>query len=339
MAEEQYRIRPGTAEDLPAILTLMKASLGEASIPRTTRYWSWKHEENPFGPSYFWVAEAGRDLIGLRVFMRWTWRHDGRPVHAVRAVDTATHPDWQGRGIFKKLTLALAEDLAKRAVSFVFNTPNDSSRPGYLKMGWVRAGRISLWIRPEKPLNFARAVRREDGAASRSPRGPVMAESGAELLDSSDVDRLLRGLKPFSGRYHTPIDIAYLRWRYASCPAARYGFASSDPNRSLIVYRLRERRRLRELTLCDAFFEHSARGWRSAVRSVRTLVRTFEPDYAACAAHPDPFVASAMLASGFVPAPYVGPIVTVRPLGPAASLPDPRRFSNFRASIGDMELF
>jgi hypothetical protein len=46
-----------------------------------------------------------------------------------------------------------------------------------------------------------------------------------------------------------------------------------------------------------------------------------------------------MLASGFVPAPYMGPIVTVRPLGQGASLPDPRRFSNFRASIGDMELF
>jgi hypothetical protein len=337
MGDQPYCVRPGTAEDLPAILSLMAASLGEGSIPRTTEFWSWKHEQNPFGPSYFWVADAAGELVGVRVFMRWTWHCDGQPVRAVRAVDTATHPGWQGRGIFKKLTLGLADDLVKRDVSFVFNTPNDQSRPGYLKMGWVRAGRISLWVRPQRPLQFARAAWRKREAVSSGDRS--MAGLDSAVLDSSDIDELLRGLELPSGRYHTPVDRAYLRWRYLRCPAAQYGFATFEPKRDLIAYRLRVRRGLRELTLCDVFVEQSARGLRSAVQSLRALVRSSEPDYAVCAARLEPFVASVMLASGFVAAPYVGPVVVVRPLNRHPALPDPRRLSTFRYSIGDMELF
>ncbi|MDH5380092.1 MAG: hypothetical protein OEW75_04520, partial [Cyclobacteriaceae bacterium] len=31
---------------------------------------------------------------------------------------------------------------------FIFNTPNEKSRPGYLKMGWVDAGRLPVYFRP-----------------------------------------------------------------------------------------------------------------------------------------------------------------------------------------------
>ena len=340
MAEPDYRIRPGTATDVPAILSLMRASLGEGSIPRTSEYWNWKHEENPFGPSYFWVAEAAEGLIGVRVFMRWTWQLGAQTVRAVRAVDTATHPDWQGRGIFRNLTLGLAEDVAKQGVSFVFNTPNDKSRPGYLKMGWRRVGRLSLWVRPHNPLRIAGGLTRANRASSIDSTvglGPPLP--GTELLESAEVDELLRNVQRPLERYHTGVESSYLRWRYAGCPAARYGVASSSPRRALVVYRVRRRRGLRELTLCDVLAERSSAGLRSAVGTIRALMRSVSPDYAVAAAHRDPFEASVMVASGFVPAPGIGPVVVVRPLGTSASLPDPLSLSNFHQSIGDMELF
>jgi len=132
---------------------------------------------------------------------------------------------------------------------------------------------------------------------------------------------------------------AYLRWRFVRCPAVRYGFASSDPRRSLVVYRLRRRAGLRELTVCDVFAERSSSGARSAIGTVRALVHSVSPDYAICAGQRDPFAAGIMLASGFVPAPGAGPVLVVRRLARPASLPDPQRLSSFRASIGDMELF
>ena len=66
----------------------------------------------------------------------------------LRAVDTATHPEHQGKGIFKKLTLQLIDEAAKQGYDFIFNTPNAQSTPGYLKMGWKRWGKVPLWIHP-----------------------------------------------------------------------------------------------------------------------------------------------------------------------------------------------
>ena len=65
-----------------------------------------------------------------------------------RAVDTATLPEWRGKGVFSRLTMRLVEQMQNEGVSFVYNTPNGKSMPGYLKMGWAPVTRIPLWIRP-----------------------------------------------------------------------------------------------------------------------------------------------------------------------------------------------
>ena len=39
----------------------------------------------------------------------------------------------------------------RRALAFVFNTPNDQSRPGYLRMGWRDVGRVPAAFRPTGP--------------------------------------------------------------------------------------------------------------------------------------------------------------------------------------------
>lgn len=71
------------------------------------------------------------------MFLRWKFDVPGEgTISAVRAVDTATHPDWQGSGIFTRLTLGALDELRDDGLDVVFNTPNDQSRPGYLKMGW-----------------------------------------------------------------------------------------------------------------------------------------------------------------------------------------------------------
>ncbi len=101
-------IHPATDADLPAILALMATSLGEGTLARSEAVWRWKHVENRFGRSPVLVATDGDQIVGLRAFMRWTWRAGDRDVPAVRAVDTATHPEYQGRGIFQTADAAVA---------------------------------------------------------------------------------------------------------------------------------------------------------------------------------------------------------------------------------------
>ena len=125
-------VREATEEDIPAIVNLLKQSLGESLMPKSEKYWRWKHLENPFGKSPVLLCWEGKTLIGVRAFLRWEWALQGKVIRAVRAVDTATHPDYQGKGIFKKLTLSLVDTCTKAGDKFVFNTPNKQSKPGYL---------------------------------------------------------------------------------------------------------------------------------------------------------------------------------------------------------------
>lgn len=86
--------------------------------------------------------------------MRWKWQKNNKIFSAFRAVDTATHPDFQGKGIFKKLTLRAIEIAKDQGEDFIFNTPNSQSKPGYLKMGWKQVDKIKIELLPCSPIHW-----------------------------------------------------------------------------------------------------------------------------------------------------------------------------------------
>ncbi len=59
-------------------------------------------------------------------------------------------------------------------VDVVFNTPNDQSRPGYLKMGWSEVGRVPVAVR----LRSALSARRVAGALRDDAADWLDAELG-----------------------------------------------------------------------------------------------------------------------------------------------------------------
>ena len=170
-------IRPFSVGDEANVLELLGLTLGGGPAGRRPpEFFRWKHYDNPFGRSFMLLAEADGRVIGLRAFMRWRFSAAGRQVTAVRAVDTATHPDYQGMGVFSRLTRAALEGLDGQ-VDLVFNTPNDASRPGYLKLGWREVGRAPVSLRVRRPVRFALGLRRP--GTPRSARPAVAAEPAA----------------------------------------------------------------------------------------------------------------------------------------------------------------
>src|SRR6185437_15816508 len=123
---------------------------------------------NPFGHSSAVVAEHEKKIIAFRIFMKWSWASGEQTFTAARAVDTVTHPDWRGKGIFSHLTSTLLDILRADGVSFIFNTPNRLSKPGYLKMGWRPVTRLPLWIRFFRPFGMAMSFIRKVDAVSVS---------------------------------------------------------------------------------------------------------------------------------------------------------------------------
>src|SRR5690554_5723295 len=141
-----FRIKPlGQVEPDEAAQLLSLCMDSEHDV----RGWLWKHHANPFGPSLGAAAYSQTgELVGLRAFMQWRLKNANRTFQAVRAVDTAVHPEFQRRGLFSRLTRTALEELAQKNIDLVFNTPNHRSGPGYQKLGWRLLGHPWLWLRP-----------------------------------------------------------------------------------------------------------------------------------------------------------------------------------------------
>ena len=229
-------VRAATDDDLPQILELLQSSLGWVPDEQYADFYRWKHHQNPFGRSPAWIALDGERIVGLRVWLRWRFRRGGETWRAVRAVDTATHPDYQGRGIFRRLTTSSLEHLTTDGVAHVFNTPNEQSRPGYLKMGWEQVGKLPVGVRFRSPVAAASAVRARVPADKWSL--PTDAGSPAEevLADTDHLADLLARLP--DDRIRTDLDVEVLRWRYGFAPLHYRGLSSHG---GVVLFRLRKR--------------------------------------------------------------------------------------------------
>jgi GNAT superfamily N-acetyltransferase len=233
----EMEIRPARPEDVAGILEVLEAALGEtALLKRTPEQWAWKHEQNPFGRSIVLLAWFGDRIAGVRAFMRWDLHTPrGHQVRCVRPVDTATHPDFERRGVFKALTLE-AVDLARDSgINLIFNTPNPRSGAGYLSMGWKEVGGIGVLVRPR----FGSARPNDEAGA---PSLDTVAPGANEFLLIERADRPPRGLR-------TPRSTEYQGWRFGSHPTVRYGSISDGDGAAVVRVGVRSGRI--ELVLSD----------------------------------------------------------------------------------------
>jgi hypothetical protein len=238
-------------------------------------------------------------------------------------VDTATHPDFQGRGIFSRLTLHALDALEAEGVGFVFNTPNDKSRPGYLKMGWRVVARLPLWARPRSVISLPKLA----GAVAPAEKMSIATGTGEAAADVfADTDataRLLESLAPSSAArtHRTP---EFLRWRYGFGPLHyRVALAGARVEDGAVVYRLRRRGGAIEATVCDLLVPVGGPRPQAVLREV---VRSSGADYAVRLARNGPRAA-------WLPVPGQGPTFVFRHL----NRPDPP--PEWALTLGDVELF
>ena len=319
-------VRRANVADRPAILTLLAASLGWSRDAAFASFFEWKHTANPFGPSPAWVAVLGEETVGFRTFLRWQFEHpDGRTRHAVRAVDTATAPGHQGRGIFRLLTMTAVEELTAEGVDFVFNTPNTQSRPGYLRMGWSTVGRLPLVARV-RGISSAFRMRTARVPAERWPVATTAGSAAAALLADVRVHDLLAS-RAAPAALRTARTPEYLRWRYGLAELGYRALAiDDDPAAGLALFRLRRRGEAVEVGVSDVLVPDGADG--AARRLLKTVARQTGADYAVRVGRPT-------LRAGYVPFPRQGPILTWRPLADPSAPPALR---DLDLSLGDVEL-
>lgn len=308
-------IRQAVEDDRPGIIRLAVRSLGWRGDERDRAFFAWKHDDNPFGPSPAWVATVGGEIVGFRTFLRWELARTTERLRVVRAVDTATDPDQQGKGIFRHLTQRAVAELTSAGYDCVFNTPNVRSRPGYLKMGWTELGRPGLSARPRGPLAALRMAQSRTGAEKWSEPTTV-GQPAVDALRGSGLESLLATL-PAPAGWGTPRSATYLRWRYGFEPLHYRAF---EVRGGLTVFRVRRRGRSREVAVCEWLAPGPDR------RALRQLVHAAGDYVVAC---------NLGLSAGLLPLPRFGPVVTWRPL----ARPNVPALRDLAFHLGDLELF
>jgi len=317
-------IRKATLHDIPEIVLLLKTSLGEKLMPKSESFFIWKHLKNPFGESKILIAEEENKIIGIRAFMYWNWANNEEELITVRAVDTATDPNYQGKGIFSKLTMKAIQECQQEEVSFVFNSPNPISLIGYLKMGWYAIGKMPLYI----------------GLASLFPR--FFSETKNEnLLSKFNLDNELSKLndefkiKLDTINFTTPITKKFLSWRYRDCPVANYG-GVIEKGKFGFIFRLKKTNRFIELRICELWIE-SPEGEKEILLTIKKIKKEIRPIVITIAKSRLTQSNKRNIFNFFGPL-KIGPNVTLRKIN-KENLTNFNDFYHWQPSIGSMEIF
>lgn len=206
----------------------------EAPAPDAYEWWSFGCPEAASG---FMVAEVSGRVVGVQPMELFPYTFDREAYRGGVLTGVAVHPGFRRQGIFLALVQACEREAWRQGADFVTTMPNERSRPGFLKMGYLDPGRRRLLVRPLAPQALVKRVLRRRLPASvlgamvmagqrllkpapcpvtESFREAAGLPEGIEELTKAHA-RLFPGLRMRRSR-------AWWQWRYERSPTRSYRF-------------------------------------------------------------------------------------------------------------------
>ena len=148
--ERKWFIRPYQDGDEEAIYDLRCAVFGEIQDKEQwLKTWNWKYKNNPAGNPVIWVALAGDKLVANYAVIPVKMKIGDEIIEASQSVDTMTHPEYQGQGIFLELTRQVFSDAGKQGKDIIYGFPNKMT--SWHQKNWLDVGELYAMM---KPLNL-----------------------------------------------------------------------------------------------------------------------------------------------------------------------------------------
>jgi GNAT superfamily N-acetyltransferase len=158
------------------------------SFPGVTKYdltyLAWQYCRNPNGAPLGFDALVGGRVVAHYVCIPMSMRVKGRPQRALLSLNTATHPAFQGKGLFTRLASATYDEARQLGFQFVYGVANSNSTPGFLK---------KLAFQLVEPLQAGFVL-------GRLPR--LGNDETLDLAPNWDCDSLAWRLENPAGQYH-----------------------------------------------------------------------------------------------------------------------------------------
>ena len=135
MSAESFDIRYYREGDEARILQLFHDVFGPGYRMED---WLWQFKGNPFSRPIVWVAESqGGELAGHYCLIPVPYYHEGRSRRAAFSILSMVHPNFQRRGLLKKLAEACDQQLRDDGIALGLTFLNDNSLPVYIAhFGW-----------------------------------------------------------------------------------------------------------------------------------------------------------------------------------------------------------
>lgn len=99
----------------------------------TFEYLKWQYKLNPHGEVLGYDAFYNNQLVAHYVTIPVLYRINGELKKGLLSLNTATHPNHQGKGMFTKLATKTYETAKEKDYNFVIGVANQNSTHGFLK--------------------------------------------------------------------------------------------------------------------------------------------------------------------------------------------------------------
>jgi GNAT superfamily N-acetyltransferase len=160
MAQDALAIRPTGVEprQISAYADLLGQVFGDGG-KFTAEAVAWRYRDNPAGVVVGADAWDGERLAAHYVACPTLAMVAGTLRRGLLSLNTATHPDYQGRGLFTRLAEATYQAGAEAGYEFVIGVANANSTPGFLrKLAFQNVGALHAGVLARRPRAFSDAA-------------------------------------------------------------------------------------------------------------------------------------------------------------------------------------
>ena len=168
-------------------------------------YLHWLYLENPSGSVVGFEAFDGDRLVAHYVCIPAPIILDGNERRAILSLNTATDPDYQGRGLFTQLASATYAKAAGKNFHAVFGVANANSTPGFIKkLGFQHVGSLLALVGVGSIFADQHDKIRRSATFRRSLPKSMLEWRVANPVNPVGTCRLRTGGVGYAARTHVP---------------------------------------------------------------------------------------------------------------------------------------
>lgn len=224
-----WNLRKCQDGDEQAIFELLNAAFGKW---HSLEYWEWWYKKNPAGSPVIWLAEYENKIIGHYGIIPKRMKVGNSYMTGSFSCDAATHPEFQGRGVFSSVVNRCYIDAAENDIPLTCGFANVHLGPTYKRYEW--RGNICFIDTLIKVLNWEPLLIRYIHnkflvhAAAQVLEKIHRSRSVNESLKIERISRFDERINRFWSEISRQFEILvirdqrYLNWRYVEHPEKDY---------------------------------------------------------------------------------------------------------------------